>query len=243
MSGYEYLAQYYDRFTQDVDYSSFARFYEELFKEKGVKVESIVDLACGTGTVTDILTGRGYDMTGVDASPEMLMQASAKNGSVLYLNQPLNELDLYGTYDAAICCLDGINYCTPESIGEIFRRVNLFVRPGGLFIFDIRPPEYFRQLDGQAFIDEDEDVCCMWRAEFNDEENACHYGFDIFVRTQEGLYERLTEEHTEYAHRASFLESELSRAGFSNICEYSDRKLTPPIKGEERIFFCAASAL
>lgn len=174
------------------------------------------------------------------ASSEMLMQASGKNDRILYLNQSLDELDLYGTYDAAICCLDGINYCTPENIGEIFRRVNLFVRPGGIFIFDIRSPEYLRKLDGEAFIDEDEDVCCMWRAEFDDEENACCYGFDIFVKADEGLYERMTEEHTEYAHNTVFLEAELITAGFSDICKYADRVLTPPKQGEERIFFCAA---
>lgn len=239
MSRYEYLAQYYDKFTQDVDYNSFVEFYKTLFAEKGVEVSSIADLACGTGTVTDLLALRGYDMTGVDASSEMLMQAAEKNSGILYLNQFLEQLDLYGTYDAAICCLDSINYCAPENLREIFRRVSLFVRPGGIFVFDIRSPEYLRALDGEIFIDEDADVCCIWRAEFDDDENACYYGFDIFAITGSGLYTRMTEEHVEYAHSIETIKSRLSEAGFSDICIYGDRELAPPGTHEERIFICA----
>lgn len=237
MYGYEFLARYYDRLTVDVDYESFASFYEELFAEKRMHVSSIVDLACGTGTLTVLMAQRGYDMTGVDASAEMLMQADRKNGAILYLNQPLEALDLYGTYDAAICSLDGINHISPVSIGEIFRRVNLFLNPGGLFIFDIIPQEHFKKLDGELFIDEDEDIYCLWRVEFDSGENTCRYEFDIFIKKADGLYERTSEEFVEYAHGTEYLKNELSKAGFIQICEYGDRVISDPGKEEERIFF------
>lgn len=239
MNRYGYLAKYYDRLTEDVDYNSFADYYKALFEKNSIHVSSVVDLACGTGTLTSILAGRGYDMTGVDASNEMLMEAAEKDKSILYLNQAIQELDLYGTYDAAVCCLDGINYCEPSSIRGIFERISLFVRPGGIFVFDILPVEHLKRLDGEIFVDEDPNFCCMWRAEFDYANMACNYGFDVFARRPDGLYERESEEHIEYAHSLEFLEKELSGAGFCEICTYGDRVLSAPDADSERIFISA----
>lgn len=239
MGGYEFLAGYYDRLTRDVDYESFADFYEELFAEKGIHVSSIVDLACGTGTLTWLMARRGYDMTGVDASSDMLMQAAKKSAKILYLNQTLEGLNLYGTYDAAICSLDGINHIASESIGEIFRRVHLFLNPGGVFIFDILPPGHFQKLNGEIFADEDEDIYCLWRAEFDSVKNTCDYVFDIFIKRADGLYERASEEYMEYVHSTEYLKNELSKSGFFQICKYGDRVISDPGEREERIFFSA----
>ena len=124
----------------------------------------------------------------------------------LFLCQSASELDLYGTVDAAICSLDGMDYIAPGELPEVFRRLRLFVRPGGLVIFDIRTPESFRSLDGQIFVDETEDVLCLWRAEFAESENAMRYGMDIFSRAGK-YWTRDTEEHVEYAHSPEFLKN------------------------------------
>lgn len=239
MGGYEVLAGYYDRLTRDIDYESFASFYEEIFEREDIQVSSVVDLACGTGSLTDLMARRGYDMTGVDVSPEMLIHASGKNRTILYLNQPLEELDLYGTYDAAICSLDGINHIEPENITNVFRRINMFLNPGGLFIFDILPPPYFQELDGETLIDEDEDIYCLWRADFDFNENCCRYGFDFFIRRDDRLYERSSEEYTEYAHSTEFLIDELTRAGFTRIKQYGDRMISESRETNGRIFISA----
>ncbi|MBQ3404368.1 MAG: methyltransferase domain-containing protein, partial [Oscillospiraceae bacterium] len=220
MNSYSGLAGFYDSFTRDVDYEAFADYYEKLFSELGGK--SLLDLACGTGTLTWIMAGRGYDMTGTDASAEMLAKAMAKTDEKsgvlrpLFINQPMEELDLYGTVNGAYCSMDGINYVPPEALPEIFRRLHLFVEPGGLFVFDIIPREKLMDYDGQVFLDETEDVLCIWRAQYDEDENACIYGMDLF-EAEGGLWRREREEHVEYLHSVDELCEMLGEAGFTDI--------------------------
>lgn len=144
----------------------------------------LLDLCCGTGTLTWELARRGYEMIAVDQSPDMLMEAQSKAVSdvtpPLFICQEAGELDLYGTVDAAVCSLDGMNYIPAEELPELFHRLHLFIRPEGLLIFDIRAPEFLRALDGDIFVDEKEDVLCLWRADFDEELSAIVYGMDIF---------------------------------------------------------------
>ena len=126
------------------------------------------------------------------------------------------ELDLYGTVDAAVCSLDGMNYISPDALPEVFHRLHLFVRPDGLLIFDIRTPEWLRALDGDIFVDEKDDVLCLWRADFDEEMPAIVYGMDIFSRVGR-LWERGSEEHIEYAHEPQALKQLLEAAGFTDV--------------------------
>ena len=109
-----------------------------------------------------------------------------------------------------------MDYIPQADLGEVFRRLHLFVRPGGLFIFDVRTPESFRALDGEVFVDETEDVLCLWRAEFDSGANEMRYGMDIFSREGE-LWSRDGEEHIEYAHSPEMLGTLLEKAGFGEI--------------------------
>ena len=174
MSSYGFLASCYDALTGDVCYGEFADFYERVFRRADGEYWLLLDLCCGTGSLTWELARRGYDMIGVDLSADMLAQASSKweetDFPPLFLCQDAAELDLYGTVDAALCSLDGMNYIPPSALPEVFRRLGLFVRPGGLLIFDIRTPEFLRSLDGQVFVDEKEGLLCLWRAELSEEE-------------------------------------------------------------------------
>lgn len=221
MSCYRFLAPWYDKLTGDVPYTRFADFYEAEFRRNGGEFKLLLDLCCGTGTLTDVLSRRGYEMIAVDSSVEMLMEAQSKSAGLetppLFLCQDAAALDLYGTVDAAVCSLDGMNYIPPEDLPEVFRRLRLFVRPGGLLIFDIRTPEFLRSLDGDVFVDEQEDVLCLWRADFEEALPAIIYGMDIFSR-QGRLWQRESEEHVEYAHEPAALQTLLEQAGFHDVC-------------------------
>ena len=221
MSCYRFLAPWYDKLTGDVPYTRFADFYEAEFRRNGGEFKLLLDLCCGTGTLTDVLSRRGYEMIAVDSSVEMLMEAQSKSAGLetppLFLCQDAAALDLYGTVDAAVCSLDGMNYIPPEDLPEVFRRLRLFVRPGGLLIFEIRTPEFLRSLDGNVFVDEQEDVLCLWRADFEEALPAIIYGMDIFSR-QGRLWQRESEEHVEYAHEPAALQALLEQAGFHDVC-------------------------
>lgn len=230
MNAYGPLAFWYDRLTLDIPYEAFVDFYEEEFSADGGEFKILLDLCCGTGTLTWLLAERGYEMIAADASPDMLMQAASKAAEVsvppLFLCQDASALDLYGTVDAAVCSLDGMNYIPESELPEVFHRLHLFVRPGGLLIFDIKTPEWFRSVDGSVSVDETEDMLCLWRAEFDTEENAICYGMDIFSKSG-SLWRRDSEEHIEYAHSPERLAELLEIAGFENVrlccdCPQSD---------------------
>ncbi len=230
MNAYGPLAFWYDRLTLDIPYEAFVDFYEKEFSADGGEFKVLLDLCCGTGTLTWLLAERGYEMIAADASPDMLMQAASKAAEVsvppLFLCQDASALDLYGTVDAAVCSLDGMNYIPESELPEVFHRLHLFVRPGGLLIFDIKTPEWLRSVDGSVSVDETEDMLCLWRAEFDTEENAICYGMDIFSKSG-NLWRRDSEEHIEYAHSPERLAELLEIAGFENVrlccdCPQSD---------------------
>ena len=245
MNSYDFLAGCYDELTYDVDYSAWADYVEKHFRRRPLPGKTVLDLACGTGSLTRELAERGYEMIGVDQSPEMLAAAVEKNENVggippMFLCQSMEKLDLYGTIDACVCCLDSVNYVTsPQKLQKAFQRVHLFLMPGGLFLFDVNTPEKLAGLDGQVFLDETEDAYCVWRAEYSRRRRVCTYAMDLFRLTPAGLWERGEELHEEYAYEPDELEEMLRRAGFHHIRRYGDRKLRAPRPGEERIFFTA----
>ena len=244
MNSYGFLAGCYDEFTTDVDYAAWAEYIQRHFERAGLPGSTVLDLACGTGSLTRELSLRGYEMIGVDLSPDMLAQAAEKNRDAegiapIFLCQSMDQLDLYGTIDACVCCLDSINYVTdPKKLRRAFQRVHLFLMPGGLFLFDVNTPAKLEGLDGQVFLDETEDAYCVWRTEYSEKRRLCHYGIDLFQRDGD-VWLRSQEEHTEYAYTPEELTSYLRDAGFTQIKQYGNLKHRPPKPGEDRIFFTA----
>ncbi len=238
MSAYGPLAAWYDALTGDVPYTQFADFYEAEFARCGGEFRLLLDLCCGTGTLTAEMARRGYEMIGVDASPDMLMQAREKCAELplppLLLCQDAAEIDLYGTVDAAYCSLDGLNYIPPDKLRTVFFRLRYFIRPGGLLLFDVHTPEWFRSLDGEIFVDESDDVLCLWRADFDEDAGQIVYGMDLFER-QGLLWRRSGEEHVEYIHEPAALKALLERSGFGDVSIRADG----PQHGEGRIFLSA----
>ena len=242
---YEFLAGCYDRFTADVDYPRWADYIEKHFARSALPIRTVLDLACGTGSLTAELAARGYEMIGADCSEEMLAVAAEKcrgAGPVepIFLHQAMEDLDLYGTIDACVCCLDSINYVTrPRTLARAFQRVHTFLMPGGLFLFDVNTPDKLRGLDGQVFLDEDADAYCVWRADYSPRRRICTYGMDLFFRETDRLWRREEEVHEEYAYEPAELEDTLRGAGFRHIRQYGELKLRAPVPGEGRIFFAA----
>ncbi len=243
MGAYEALAISYDRLTNDVDYRQTVAFYKQILAREGCKPRTAVDLACGTGSVALLLARDGLQVTGVDMSEEMLTVACQKAQELdtppVFVCQPLQELRLPRAVDLAVCALDSLDYITnPRDCQEAIRRVYKVLNPGGIFIFDVNTPEKLRAMDGQVFLDEDDDVYCVWRGEFDEETNICSYGMDLFQRDG-GAWYRSFEEHREYAYSQEQLVGYLKDAGFTGIRVYGDRRFKAPQPGEQRIYISA----
>ena len=243
MDAYHELAQSYDRLTNDVDYDATVEFYYDILAREGLSPRTAVDLACGTGSVALRLAQRGLQVTAVDLSWEMLMVAQQKAAEAdvypQFACQPLQQLRLPRGVDLAVCALDSIDYILdPKDCELAIQRIFKALNPGGCFIFDVNTPEKLRAMDGQVFLDEDEDVYCVWRGEFDEGTNVCSYGMDLFQR-QGDLWQRSFEEHREYAYSADQLVGYLKNAGFTSIAVYGDRTFDPPAEGEQRIYLKA----
>ena len=243
MDAYHNLAVSYDRLTNDVDYQATVDFYNAILHREGLRPRTAVDLACGTGSVSVILARQGLEVTGVDMSEEMLTEAMGKvmdmENPPRFVCQKLQQLHLPVAVDLAVCALDSLDYITnPDDCAEAIRRTWKALNPGGIFIFDVNTPEKLRAMDGQVFLDEDDDVYCVWRGEFDEETNICSYGMDLFQR-EGAVWHRSFEEHREYAYSAEQLVGYLRAAGFTGIEIYADRLFEAPRAGEQRIYIKA----
>ena len=241
MDAYHALAVSYDRLTNDVDYGATVEFYNEILRREGLTPRTAVDLACGTGSVAWLLAEQGLRVTGVDMSAEMLTVAVQKEGEnrPVFVCQKLQELSLPKAVDLAVCALDSLDYITdPADCREAIQRVYRVLNPGGCFIFDVNTPEKLRAMDGQVFLDEDDDVYCVWRGSFDALTNICTYGMDLFQREGD-IWLRSQEEHQEYAYSAKQLVGYLKDAGFTHISVFGDRKFASPKPGEQRIYIKA----
>ena len=243
MNAYKNLASSYDRLTNDVDYAGWVDFVQAILEKEGLKPRTVADLACGTGSATRILAQRGYRVTAVDLSEDMLTEAMDKCADLenipTFVHQNLAELKLPRAVDMAVCFLDSLDYILdPADCERAIRRIYRALNPGGIFIFDVNTPEKLRAMDGQVFLDEDDDVYCVWRGEFDDDTNICSYGMDLFQREGE-VWHRSFEEHREYAYSIEQLKTYLKNAGFTHIRVWADREFCAPREGEQRVWFQA----
>ena len=221
MNAYRGLAASYDALQSEVDYAALAKSCVGLFSFAGIDVKTVLDLACGTGTLLCELARMGYETIGTDDSPDMLSVAAQKCADLpencvrpLLLGQAMEELDLYGTVDAAVCTLDSLNYLDRDALRETLRRLRLFIAPGGVFIFDVNSLSKFRAMDGEVFASESEDALSLWRCRFDEDDGECVIELDAFSRAG-GLWSRSSEEHVEFYHSDDALRKALAEAGFS----------------------------
>ena len=247
MNAYHELAACYDRLTNDVDYRAVVEFYKEILARENLHPTTALDLACGTGSVALLLAREGLKVTAVDMSSEMLCVAAQKaqeqNLSVQFVCQQLQRLNVPRGVDLAVCALDSLDYILdPADCQAAIRRIYRALNPGGCFIFDVNTPQKLRAMDGQVFLDEDEDVYCVWRGEFDETTNICSYGMDLFQR-KGASWVRSFEEHREYAYTEEQLRLYLKNAGFTHIRVYGDRTFEKPDSDTQRIYFKARKGI
>ena len=244
MSAYEALAASYDGLTRDIPYERILRFWHSLLQRHGKTPHMVLDLACGTGSLSLLLAQEGYSVLGVDYSEQMLTVAAGKamelqENAPYFVRQAMQRLRLPQPVDCVLCCLDSLNYLTkPEDCEKTISRVYDALVPGGVFFFDINTPCKLKALDGQVFLDETQDAYCVWRADYSERENLLRYGMDLFQR-QGTMWRRSFEEHCEYAYEPEQLARYLLQAGFAEIEQYGDLRHTAPTEQEQRIYFFA----
>ncbi len=238
---YNEFAFVYDTLTDDVNYAETVEYLEKIFeKQMYFKPKLILELACGTGSITSLLSKKGYDMIGADLSEDMLNVAREKcDSSVLLLNQDMTEFELYGTVDVILCLLDSVNYVTdPKKLQKMFKLAHNYLEFGGLFIFDINSAYKLKNIIAEnTFIRETEDIYSVWENEQND--NFVKFCLNFFVKDEDGKYERFYEEHKERIYEIDEVLSMLKKTGFEDVKVFGDNTFNPPSDEEERIYFVA----
>ena len=244
MSRYGAFAEYYDSLTSNVSYDETAKYVADILDENGIKKGILLDLACGTGTMSVQMAKRGYEVIGIDNSPEMLNEAREKayeaEKDILFLCQDMCNIDLYGTVECTICLLDSLNHLeSEEELLAAFKGVSLFTVPGGLFIFDVNTQYKHKYVLGNnTFVYDNDDVYCVWQNEYDDESKTVEIFLDFFEEENE-LYRRSSEYFTECAFSDETIRRLLKEAGFSNVRAYGELSRNAPSETEERIFYVA----
>lgn len=223
MEAYTSFASVYDTFMDNVPYEEWGGYIHSLLCRYGVKDGLVLDLGCGTGTMTEILAGYGYDMIGVDNSGDMLELAMEKRFAsghdILYLLQDMREFELYGTVRAVVSVCDSVNYITElEELAEVFRLVNNYLDPGGIFLFDFNTEYKYREVMGDCTIAEDRGDCSfIWDNCYYEEEKINEYDLTLFIREGSddngALYRKYRETHFQRGYTLEEIRELLSSAG------------------------------
>lgn len=245
MKSYTNFADYYDRLMKkDVNYDKIADFIENIFTEYNVEPQLVCDLACGTGNITIPLAKRGYEMIGVDKSVEMLDVAKEKaaneNQDILFLNQSISKLDLFGTCDAFLCMIDGVNYIiNPIAFSNMLKKISTcFINPDGVFIFDVSSfYKLSKTIGNNTFIHDGDDIFYSWENKFYKSKNLSEMYLNFFVREGKKGYKRFCERHLQRAYTEDEIKNALKNAGFTDIKTFDGFNFKKPSKKSERITF------
>ena len=251
---YDAIAHVYDKLNKDIDYSRWADFIERCFDRfLPSRPELVLDLACGTGSMTAVLSDRGYDMIGIDGSEDMLSEAylRSEGKGILYLCQDMRSFELYGTVGAVICCLDSLNYLLSEDdLSSTLANVHNYLDPDGLFLFDMNTPYKFENIySDNAYILEDEidygdgeppaAVFCGWQNQYDRESGICDFYLSLFEENAQGGYTRSDEHQRERCYSFDTLRSLLERNGFELLGSFEDFDFTPSGDTTERWYVAA----
>lgn len=244
MEAYTGFAQVYDLFMDNVPYEEWAQYVRELLLEYGVKDGLVLDLGCGTGSLTELLADCGYDMIGVDNSEDMLeiaMDKRARSGKdILYLLQDMREFELYGTVKAVVSICDSMNYILSlKDLEQVFKLVNNYLDPGGIFIFDLNTEYKYRELlRDNTFAEDREESSFIWDNFYDEEERVNEYDLTLFVREGE-LYRKFSETHLQRAHRLEEVKAAVKNAGMEFVAAYDAFTRLPVREDSERIYVIA----
>lgn len=242
---YESFAAVYDTFMDNVPYEEWSRYLIKLLRREEISDGLVLELGCGTGSMTELLAREGYDMIGVDNSADMLeiaMEKKACSGlDILYLLQDMREFELYGTVRAVVSVCDSMNYITEEAdLLEVFRLVNNYLDPGGIFIFDLNTVYKYRELLGDTTIAENrEEGSFIWENSYFEEEQINEYDLTLFIRQENGLFRKYEETHYQRAYELETVKRLLKEAGLKLEAIYDAFTLEAPGGESERVYFVA----
>lgn len=241
MEAYTSFAKVYDTFMDNVPYDEWADYIEDRLKEYGIEDGLVLDLGCGTGSITEKMAEKGYDMIGVDYSGEMLeiaMEKREESGhDILYLMQDMREFELYGTVRAIISACDSVNYILDdEDLEEVFRLVNNYLDPEGIFLFDFNTEYKYKEILGNQTIAEERDECSfIWDNFYDEDEEINEYQLTLFVQEEENLYRKYQEEHLQRAYTFEVIKELIEASGLIFVKAYDAYTLDEPNEYSERI--------
>ncbi|MEE1032279.1 MAG: class I SAM-dependent methyltransferase [Ruminococcus sp.] len=242
---YKSFARVYDMFMDNIDYPAWCEYLTGLLKEYGVQDGLVAELGCGTGSMTELLAEKGYDMIGIDNSEEMLeiaMEKKFESGKdILYLLQDMREFELYGTVRAVVSVCDSMNYILEEEdLLEVFRLANNYLDPGGMFIFDMNTPYKYETLIGDSTIAENrEEGSFIWENYFDEESRINEYALTLFLQEEDDLYRKYEEFHYQKAYEPERVIELLQEAGLEFVAMYDAFTKKAPTKRSERIYIIA----
>ena len=244
MEAYTSFARVYDTFMDNIPYEEWCEYLTGLMREYGVRDGLVLDLGCGTGNMTELLAKAGYDMIGADNAEEMLeiaMEKRDKSGyDILYLLQDMREFELYGTVRAVISVCDSVNYITePEELQEVFRLVNNYLDPKGMFIFDLNTEAKFQAMGSETIAEARDEGSFIWENEYDEEEKINSYDLTLFIREEDDLYRRYQETHFERAWSLDEIKKALTEAGMEFVAAYDAFTKNAPRKESDRIYVVA----
>ena len=244
MEAYSEFAGVYDMFMDNIPYREWGEYLIDLLKEYEINDGLLLDLGCGTGTMTEILSEAGYDMIGVDNADEMLNIAISKREQsghdILYLNQDMREFELYGTVRGIVSICDSINYITEEDdLLQVFKLVNNYLDIGGLFIFDLNTEYKYRQIGDATIAENREEGSFIWENNYYEEDMINEYDLTLFIRGEDGRYDRYMENHLQRAYPLDRVKELIEEAGLESVTAY-DAFTREPVKAEsERVYVIA----
>ncbi|MCM1133407.1 MAG: class I SAM-dependent methyltransferase [Ruminococcus flavefaciens] len=244
MMGYSAFARYYDSLTANIDYKKRAEYFDKIIRRfKQTEGNILLDLACGTGSISEEMARLGYDVIGVDYSDEMLGIALDKKFdsglNIQYLCQDMRRLDMFGSMDITICALDSINHLAGiNDVRKVFRNIALFSEPDGLFIFDVNTLYKHRNiLANNTFTYETDEVYCIWENTLIPETDEVKMNLEFFELEENGLYSRSSDNFSEKAYSEDDIESLLTETGFEILGKYGDDTFEPPAPDCQRIVY------
>ena len=245
MSAYETFASVYDIFMEQVEYDQWLNHIHALWDKYGLQPKTIIDLGCGTGSIALPLAKEGYDVIGVDLSPEMLTEADHKameeGVSIRFACQDMTELELGEEADCILSLCDSMNYLTEEGqLEDAFRSIAQHMKKESLFLFDMNTEYKFKEVLGQnVFGSAEEHAAYIWENDYDEEEKINEYYVSFFIENEEGLYERIEEFHYERAYSMEEIEEGLQAAGMELVEVMDGYSFDAPHEESERLLFAA----
>ena len=245
MDAYTSFAEVYDTFMDNIPYEEWADYVQGLLKEYDIRDGLVLELGCGTGSLTELLANMGYDMIGVDHSGDMLqiaMEKRAESGSdILYLLQDMREFELYGTVRAIVSICDSMNYITEYAdLVQVLRLANNYLDPGGILIFDMNTEYKYETILGDGTIAEcREDNSFIWDNHYDRETRINEYGLTLFIREEGQRYLRFDETHYQRAYEPGEIRKAVQEAGMEVVAMYDAFTRQPVREESERIYVIA----